>query len=421
MTSADDPADDGSAPTAATSHGERSRQALLNAAEARYRAHGYQATRLADITSDAGLTTGSLYRHFAGKDDLLAVLFDQYRLQLDEALGSAASLGGACTAWLEVSRQNPGLLRSAQEALRPRQPQRERWASARDGWERRMGILLPDRLVGPSRRVAAAVLIDGLEYFALAEAAGWFEVRPAELVGEQIERLIRSGLYHGPGSRQPGPELPAGITLDRTYFSWSVSEGHVLPTSARGGRTWEQIRHAAMHVFADVGFRTTTIADIADAAGVSSATVYRYFEDKEDLLLNLLTATENDLVERRMYPLDSTGRHPVRAVYEGFMKLHRDRAGVFLAWSELNTPGTEYERAWIDLHEILMTQLEKVLRRGQRADLIGNEVDLRLMTEFYGAVHERSAYTRVALGRGLAVSDREVAEVIDEIYNGGLG
>lgn len=403
-------------------HGERSRQALLTAAEARYRISGFHATRLADITADAGLTTGSLYRHFTGKDDVLAVLFDHYRAELDAALDSADSFGAACTAWIEISRQHPGVLRSAQEALRPHQPQTERWAAARDGWERRLATLLPQGLIGPSRTVAAAAIVDGLEYYTLAEAAGWFAPRAAEHVGDQVARLVHHGLYREPSSNEsPPPELPAGITLDRTYFSWEVSEGHAVPNSARGRRTWEAIRDAAMQVFADLGFRTATIADIADAAGVSAATVYRYFEDKEDLLLNLLTATERELVERRMYPLDSSGRHPVRAVYEGFIALHRDRAGVFLAWSELNMPGTEYERAWVDMHEILMSQMEKVLRKGQREGLIDDDVDTRLMTEFYGAIHERSAYTRVALGRGLAVSDREVAEVIDKLYNGGLG
>lgn len=405
---------------AATSHGERSRQALLSAAEARYRDHGFEATRLVDITSDAGLTTGSLYRHFSGKDDVLAVLFDRYRAQLDEAVTRAGSLGEACARWIEISRQHPGVLRSAQEALRPHQPQTARWAAARDGWERQIAALLPTRLIGPSRTVAAALLVDGLEYYSSAEAAGWFSRRPPEHVGGQIERLVRSGLYRDVSVDHASAPPPAGITLDRTYFSWTVSDGCVQPNSARGQRTWDSIRNAAMRVFAELGFRAATIADVAESAGVSAATVYRYFEDKEDLLLNLLTATERELVERRMYPLDPSGRHPVREVYRGFIALHRDRAGVFLAWSELNTPGTDYERAWVDLHEILMARMERVLHKGQRDGLIDGDIDTRLMTEFYGSVHERSAYTRVALGRGLAVDDDEVAEVVDQLYNGGL-
>lgn len=406
---------------AATAHGERSRRALLSAAEERYRAHGYEATRLSDITSDAQLTTGSLYRHFTGKDDILAVLFDEHRARLDAALQSATSLSAACASWIELGREHRGLLRSAQETLRPRQPQTQRWSEARDGWEQRLARLLPERLAGPSRTVAAALVVDGLEYYTLAETSGWFEERDASHVGDQIEHLVRDGLYDDPiGDTSPSPAVLAGVELDRTYFAWSVSDNQVLPTSGRGRKTWDRIREAATEVFATLGFRAATMADIANAAGVSSATVYRYFEDKEDLLLNLLTATEHELVERRMYQLDAAGRHPVQAVYEGFMQLHRDRAGVFLAWSELNTPGSTYERAWIDLHDILMTQMVKVWRRGQRNGLITKNLDVQLMTEFYGSVHERSAYSRVALGRELGVTDRDVGDLLAQLYNGGL-
>jgi AcrR family transcriptional regulator len=421
MAEADDQPDVGRGHTAATAHGERSRRALLSAAEERYRSHGYEATRLADITSDAELTTGSLYRHFTGKDDILAVLFDEHRARLDHALDSAASLASACSAWIELGRAHRGLLRSAQETLRPRQPQTQRWSLARDGWEQRMAKLLPARLVGPSRTVAAAIIVDGLEYYTLAETSGWFEARDPDHVGGQIEQLVRDGMYDAPiGDASPSRAVLAGVQLDRTYFSWSVSDNQVLPASGRGQKTWDRIREAATEVFATLGFRAATVADIAEAAGVSSATIYRYFEDKEDLLLNLLTATEHELVERRMYQLDAAGRHPVQEVYEGFMQLHRDRAGVFLAWSELNTPGSTYERAWIDLHDILMTQMVKVWRSGQRNGLITKNLDVQLMTEFYGSIHERSAYARVALGRELGVTDRDVGGMLAQLYNGGL-
>jgi len=41
---------------------------------------------------------------------------------------------------------------------------------------------------------------------------------------------------------------------------------------------------AAIHVFAEKGFHNTTLENIARAAGVSVGLIYRYFENKEDLL-----------------------------------------------------------------------------------------------------------------------------------------
>lgn len=64
------------------------RQSILNAAARLYREHGLAGVGVADITRDAGLTHGGLYRHFESKDALVreacAQAFDW----------SIASLGG---------------------------------------------------------------------------------------------------------------------------------------------------------------------------------------------------------------------------------------------------------------------------------------------------------------------------------------
>lgn len=39
---------------------------------------GYQATTIRDITSRTGLSPGSFYNHFAGKDELLQAVYDHY-------------------------------------------------------------------------------------------------------------------------------------------------------------------------------------------------------------------------------------------------------------------------------------------------------------------------------------------------------
>lgn len=49
----------------------------------------------------------------------------------------------------------------------------------------------------------------------------------------------------------------------------------------------QEIIDVALQAFANNGFANTTIADIAKQAGVSEATIYEYFQNKEDLLFTL--------------------------------------------------------------------------------------------------------------------------------------
>ena len=44
-----------------------------------------------------------------------------------------------------------------------------------------------------------------------------------------------------------------------------------------------QIIEAAFEVFGDIGFEGTLMKDIAERAGISSGTIYTYFQDKKDL------------------------------------------------------------------------------------------------------------------------------------------
>ena len=64
-----------------TTQKNQSRARILSAAQRRFRQDGIEASGLAGIMSEAGLTLGGFYAHFASKDDLVTTA-------LDAALGS---------------------------------------------------------------------------------------------------------------------------------------------------------------------------------------------------------------------------------------------------------------------------------------------------------------------------------------------
>ena len=49
-------------------------------------------------------------------------------------------------------------------------------------------------------------------------------------------------------------------------------------------QTREKIARAGLDLFAERGYEQTTLADIADAADVSTRTIFAYFQSKEDIL-----------------------------------------------------------------------------------------------------------------------------------------
>jgi AcrR family transcriptional regulator len=91
------------------------------------------------------------------------------------------------------------------------------------------------------------------------------------------------------------------------------SPGHVasLVTDTKlVGQRRAQILRAAVKLFSDRGYYTTTISQIAREAGVSTGLIYQYFGDKDDVLLlslKLVLETYEKEIPRRLENV----RHPV--------------------------------------------------------------------------------------------------------------
>src|SRR5207302_3330873 len=83
--------------------------------------------------------------------------------------------------------------------------------------------------------------------------------------------------------------------------------GRPATVQARDTRSNEKrgrILEAAVKVFAERGFHTATVAEIARAAGVADGTIYLYFKSKDDLLLRLFDEKMTSLLEEARADLE---------------------------------------------------------------------------------------------------------------------
>ncbi|WP_449480001.1 TetR/AcrR family transcriptional regulator [Streptomyces avidinii] len=86
------------------------------------------------------------------------------------------------------------------------------------------------------------------------------------------------------------PEHPASATA-----SASPSASYRAPRQARSAATLARVLRAAEEIASSAGLEEMTIAGVAERAGVSVGTIYRRFEDKEQLI----TALSERMLERR--------------------------------------------------------------------------------------------------------------------------
>ncbi len=116
------------------------------------------------------------------------------------------------------------------------------------------------------------------------------------------------------------------------------------------------IRDAAARLFADKGYASASIADIASACGISKALLYHYYRDKEDLLFDIsvnyverLQALVNEVQGERL----PAAAH-LRRLIARFMTEYEDSAA---------------------RHRVLV-QDEKYLSRAHRARVVARQRDV---------------------------------------------
>lgn len=106
-------------PTSELTKGERTRQAILNAAEQLILKQGYHGTSMRQIAAEAGIVVGGIYNHFAGKEAVFAALLERHQpysdivARLSELSGESAAelLARAARMIIDEALEDPVFIR----------------------------------------------------------------------------------------------------------------------------------------------------------------------------------------------------------------------------------------------------------------------------------------------------------------------
>lgn len=153
------------------------------------------------------------------------------------------------------------------------------------------------------------------------------------------------------------------------------------PTSprvgARGARTLDAILTASLEAFAAKGFDETTMQDIADLVGISRAAVYQYFENKEQIFVELLEGCGSAVVEitERMgaFGPDAEGFGQLRRWLGEWRSVYDRYATLFMEWT-----GVEGEDAPVGelVHRFNATLTDLVADKLRLSGVSGVPLDL---------------------------------------------
>ena len=155
---------------------------------------------------------------------------------------------------------------------------------------------------------------------------------------------------------------------------------------------YHQILEAAIKVFARLGFHQSTVAQIAKEAGVADGTIYLYFKNKDDILVQFFNYKTKQVFDSFRTEVDRADsctdklRYLVRRHLEEFQR-NRDMAIVYQVETHQNSRLAEAQIR--EMSKMYRDLISEIIEQGQQEGSIRKDLYVGLVKRFIiGAVDE---------------------------------
>jgi len=180
-------------------------------------------------------------------------------------------------------------------------------------------------------------------------------------------------------------------------------------------RTRQEIADQAMQLFAQRGFDHVTVAEVADAAGVSEKTVYNYFPTKEDLFFDEVPAREAALVAA------VRGRREGESILDALLRLQAGEcprlcSPGFATFARIIEESTALKAKELEV----MSRFVQVLTDALQGELTIDERDARIAAGLLVSVHRqlfRAARKQALAGKHGPAAARRLRADLDRAYH----
>jgi TetR/AcrR family fatty acid metabolism transcriptional regulator len=182
----------------------------------------------------------------------------------------------------------------------------------------------------------------------------------------------------------------------------------------------DAILRAAIDVFADRGFFSAQVADIARAAGVAAGTVYLYFKSKDDLLVSIFDRSMREgltLGRAVVADFDDPRERLRRLARAHLARLGGDRNLAIVFQVELRQSTKFMERFSATLLRDYLGLIRDAIADGQRAGIFRTDIKATVAAKiFFGALDEMA--TNWILSRRRYALETDADTVVELFVNG---
>lgn len=251
---------------------QRRRAEIVDAASALFAELGYHRVGIDDVAASVGITGGAIYKHFAGKQDLIAQAVGGALTHSERVVADATNLKDALRqlAEIAVEHRRDGVLLTrevrnvdGERAL----TLRKRIDGVRSGLARLIASERPELSSLDARILSDAVL---------ALVCSTAHHKSALSLDKSIALLAAMAARVAHAAVPPAPAAPAAAPASWRRQAASIDRRDMLID-------------AAVELFGRKGYWSATMDEIGAAADIAGPSIYQHFDSKSDLLTAVFT------------------------------------------------------------------------------------------------------------------------------------
>lgn len=174
---------------------------------------------------------------------------------------------------------------------------------------------------------------------------------------------------------------------------WHIRSGRfVISTKEKNNDKYHRILEAAVNVFSEQGFFNSTVSQIAREAGVADGTIYLYFKNKEDILVQFFNYKARQVFARFREEVDraDTAVDKLRNLVRRHLEEFQNDPNMAMVYRvETHQKSRLVEAQIKEMSKMYLDIISEIVEQGQEEGVIRKDLYLGLVKRFIlGAVDE---------------------------------
>jgi AcrR family transcriptional regulator len=184
------------------------------------------------------------------------------------------------------------------------------------------------------------------------------------------------------------------------------------PKTQKGKLMKDKLKKAAAVVYGEKGYINTRIVDITTEADVSEGNFYRYYANKDEILVDIIEDMIDDIYEESMNQAKNQSGQKIKVSTRAFFKSIKKHAKLYNVFVQVSGFDPFYKEKQQELRKRFLKNVRRTFEKQQ----ISPDVDLDYISSAIASMIQQTAYNWCVLGGEKEYDLEELSDVVSNIW-----